>query len=378
MLSHVSIHNYGCFVGFTLELPRRLLIVGSNGSGKTRFWEALAGLQDVIVRGVDVETAFPTRSLTRWLPDDPGQQFAIDVELGAETFRYVLAIVHDRDRRTAAIRREQLSIGGRPLYENVDGYVILYGDESVEDVRARFPFNRKRSCLADLELREDTRHTLAFRDAVASMWLLAPAPRRLEPTTTNEALWLDRDGKNFASWFRGVLVERPELGNELLEVLRPTLPGLHKVGFERVSSEIRELMLTFRAGGSDYKLSAAELSDGQRTLLLLHGFLLGALDRAALAFVDEPETGLAPHEMQPWLSAMSSALDKHDGQAFVISHHPAIVDYMAPRATIRFSRPGGGPARAEEVTLETTGGTSVSEWLSRPWAYEDEHEEPAP
>src|SRR5262249_13231422 len=99
-------------------------------------------------------------------------------------------------------------------------------------------------------------------------------------------------------------------------------------------------------------------------------------DHAALAFLDEPESGLAPHEMQPWLSALSTAVDEHDAQVFVISHHPAIIDYMAPIQTIQFSRPNAGPARVDEVTLETTGGTSVSEWLSRPWVYEDEHEEP--
>lgn len=60
----------------------------------------------------------------------------------------------------------------------------------------------------------------------------------------------------------------------------------------------------------------------------------------------------------------------------MISHHPQVLDYLASARTFRFSRPGGGATRVDEVTLETTGGTRVSEWLSRPWAYEDEHEKP--
>jgi predicted ATPase len=378
MLSSVLIHNFHCFVDFKLELPRRLLIVGSNGSGKTSLWEALGGLQDIVVRSAEVASVFHTRSLTRWLHDDPVQRFAIDVQLGAERYHYELEIIHDLVRRLGSVRHERLTVDGKVLYESIDGEVRLFGDDPSSSPRTRFPFGRKRSFLPDLEPRHDNKRTLAFREALANVWLLAPSPRRIEPTTADEALWLDREGKNFASWFRGVLVERPGLGNELLEALRPILPGLRHVGFERVSSEVRELMLTFRAAGADYKLSAGEVSDGQRALLVLYGFLFGAIDRAALAFLDEPETGLAPHEMQPWLSAMSAVLDKHDGQAFVISHHPAVVDYMAPVCTARFSRPAGGPARVDEVTLETTGGTSVSEWLSRPWAYEDEHEEPAP
>jgi predicted ATPase len=378
MLTSVLIHNYNCFVDFKLELPRKLLIVGSNGSGKTSLWEALAGLQDLVVRSAEAATTFPTRSLTRWLPGDPVQRFAMDMQIDGAAYHYEIEIVHDVARRLASIRHEQLTADGKALYELIDGEVRLYGDDPRADPPTSFPFGRKRSFLPDMEPGRDNKRTIAFREALANVWLLAPTPRRLEPTTTGEASWLERDGRNFTSWLRGILVERPGLGNEVTEALRPTLPGLRSVAFERISSEVREMMLTFRAEGADYKLSAGELSDGQRTLVVLYGFLLGALDRAALAFLDEPETGLAPHEMQPWLSAMSAALEKHGGQALVISHHPAVVDYMAPTSAVRFSRPAGGPACVDEVTLETTGGTSVSDWLSRPWAYEDEHEEPAP
>ncbi|WP_437726412.1 AAA family ATPase [Sorangium sp. So ce861] len=375
MLTSVFIHNYNCFVNFAIELPRRLLVVGSNGSGKTSLWEALAGLQDLIVRSTEAASAFPTRSLTRWLNGDPVQRFAIDMDLDAETYHYEIEIVHDIARQQASIRREKLACSGKTLYEALDGDVRLYGDRPMGAPRTSFPFGRKRSFLPDMEPRHDNKRTIAFREALAKVWLLAPSPRRLDPTTASEAPWLDRDGRNFSSWFRGVLVERPGLGNALLEALSPTLPGLRSVAFERISSEVRELMLTFRTGGADYKLSAGELSDGQRTLVVLYGFLLGAIEHATLAFLDEPETGLAPHEMQPWLAAMSAALDKHDGQALVTSHHPAVIDYMAAARTVRFSRPAGGPVRVDELTLETAGGARISEWLSRPWAYEDEHEE---
>ncbi len=41
MLRSIGIHNYHCFVEFRLDLPRKLLLVGSNGSGKTSLREAL-------------------------------------------------------------------------------------------------------------------------------------------------------------------------------------------------------------------------------------------------------------------------------------------------------------------------------------------------
>ena len=263
------------------------------------------------------------------------------------------------------------------LYESKDGEVRIYGDVPRPDrtPRVNFPFGRKRSFLPDIEPRPDNAHIMAFRAAIGDIWLVKHSPAHLRPTTAEEGGWLERDGSNFSSWFRDVLADRPEVGSLLNEALRPTMPGLQKIAFEKISQKVRELMLQFRTESHDYAISASELSDGQRSLLLLHGLLIGAFDRAGLAFLDEPELGLAPHEMQPWLAQATAALGGHDGQLFVISHHPAVIDYLAPERTLRFSRPGGGRTRIDEITLETTGGARVSEWLARPWAYEDENAE---
>lgn len=375
MLARIALNNYNCFVGFEIRLPRRLLLVGSNGSGKTSLWEAIAALQDFLVRGSDVADVFPTRSRTRWLRDNT-QSFSIDVSQGDKTYTYTLEIQHDLVRRTAAIELEKLSLGDRPLYENRAGEVRLYGDELRIDGMPRtvFPFGRRRSFLADVEPRPDNTHVTAFREAVADFWLMKPSPR-IEPTTAEEGGWLERDGRNFPSWFRGVLADKPEIGTLLNEALRPSMPGLRRIYFEKISQKVRELVLESQVDGREFPISVSELSDGQRSLMLLHGLLLGAYEHAGLAFLDEPDLGLAPHEIQPWLAQAVNALDNHDGQLFVISHHPAVIDYLAPDMTLRFWRPSGGRTRIDEITLETTGGTRVSEWLSRSWAYEDEHEE---
>lgn len=376
MLTRVAIHNFNCLVDFELELPRRLLLVGSNGSGKSSLWEALVGLHEVLVRGADVTDAFPTRSLTRWLQNEARQRFEIDVLVGEVTYTYILELEHDTKKAKASISSEKLLLGGQVLYESKEGEIRIYGDATRADGKPRinFPFGRKRSFLPDIEARSDNTHIMAFCAAVGDLWLIKHDPARLEPTTAEEGGWLERDGSNFASWFRGVLADRPEVGSMLNEALRPALPGLQKIAFEKISQKVRELMLQFRTDGHDYSVSASEVSDGQRSLLLLHGLLIGAFDRPAVAFLDEPEIGLAPHEMQPWLAEAMRTLDEQGGQLFVISHHPEVVDYLAPERTFRFSRPGGGRTRVDEITLETTGGVRVSRWLASTSVYEDEYE----
>jgi predicted ATPase len=136
MLKHVSIHNYKCFAGFDLALPRQALFVGSNGSGKTSLWNALAGLQDLMVRGADVATAFPTSTLTRWQKDDPVQRFSLTLDVDGDTCRYELEVVHDGKRRIPAIQREELRIGNQTLLETSDGEWLsrpwAYEDEHEE------------------------------------------------------------------------------------------------------------------------------------------------------------------------------------------------------------------------------------------------------
>lgn len=374
MLTRVSIQNYNCFADFALELPQTLLVVGSNGSGKSSLWGALAALQDLILHGEEVGGVFPTRSVTRWRADAV-QRFSLDLQPEDRPYNYNLELRHDVERQLCSIHEERLMSGDQVLYELTEGEVRIYGDVPRPDGRPRtnFHFGRKRSFLGQIESRPDNKLVWGFLEALRRIWLIKPSAARMEPTTADEALLLARDGTNFPSWFRSVLADRPEVGALLNEALGPVFPGLSKVGFEKVSHRVRELFLHFQFEGAPYPLSVSELSDGQRGLLLLHGLLVGALDRVGTLFIDEPELGLAPHELQPWLAQARAALDAHHGQLFVSSHHPAVIDYLAPERTLRFSRPGGGPTRVDDITLETTDGARVSEWLTRSWAYEDEH-----
>lgn len=374
MLKRIEIHNYKCFVDFSLDLPGLCLFVGSNGSGKSSLWQVLAGLQDVIARGEEVTKAFPTTTLTKWRKDSPSQRYAMTVLIGEDEFHYELVLTIDTERQQSSILRESLACRGETIYFNLGGNVEIQRDKGEPPLR--FLFNRKRSFLPDIELEHDNRQALAFRESMADLVLFAPDPHQVESKTTSDAHWLDRNGKNFAFWLRGVLAERPEVIVPMLKDLRPAMPGLERIGLESISKTVRELVLTFRALDIEYKLSIDELSDGQRMLLLLHGFLHGAIKDNITVFLDEPETGLAPHEMQPWISAMAQAIENHGGQALVISHHPEVINYVAAAHTIQFRRPRGEAVVTHEVTLETTGGMRVSEWLSQPWIYEDEDEKP--
>lgn len=53
---------------------------------------------------------------------------------------------------------------------------------------------------------------MAFLAAVGDLWLIKHSPANIEATTAEEGGWLERDGRNFSSWFRGVLTEKLDAG----------------------------------------------------------------------------------------------------------------------------------------------------------------------
>ena len=162
MLSRIRIHNYKCLVEFDLGVSQRMLLVGSNGSGKSSLWEAIAAIQDLALRGGDVAELFPERWLTRW-SRERSQRFALEFELGGDRYSYELEIAHP-DRGAPAVRRERVLLEGetpRPLYEIYDGHVSIYADDPVPEPAVSFQFGRKRSYLPELEAGDGNKYSPA-------------------------------------------------------------------------------------------------------------------------------------------------------------------------------------------------------------------------
>lgn len=369
MLKRLSADNYRSLSNFELQPAEPvLLLVGNNGSGKTSLWEVLAGLQDLIVRGHVVDAAFPSESLTRWRKDTV-QRFELEAEIAASQYHYSLEVVHDVERRTARVGREQLKADGALLYESEGGDVGLFGDQPLDKPRTTFPADSRRSFLSVLEPRKENVRTIAFRQFVAKIWLLSPDPHTIDPMSRQEADSLDRTGSNLVSWLRAVFLESPEVQSRLNEDLRDVLAGFQTLRLEKAGNA-RELVLSFRANDADYQLPLGQLSDGQRILLLLYALLHAAAPQASLLVLDEPENFVAPREIQPWLVQLAQALRRHGNQALVVSHNPEVINYLAPDGGIVLSRPGGGATRVRPLQLDPETELLPSEQLAR--GYDDE------
>ena len=66
MIERIYIDNYKCFVNFELQPRPVQLILGGNGSGKTRFFDAHECIRDFLTEGHATGQSFRAGALTAW------------------------------------------------------------------------------------------------------------------------------------------------------------------------------------------------------------------------------------------------------------------------------------------------------------------------
>jgi len=83
--------------------------------------------------------------------------------------------------------------------------------------------------------------------------------------------------------------------------------------------------------------------------------------------IDEPDNFIALREIQPWLLAAEEAVEDHNGQLILISHHPEILNRWASTHGLYFFREENGQVRTREFKVDPEGGLQPSELIAREW-----------
>ena len=183
---------------------------------------------------------------------------------------------------------------------------------------------------------------------------------------------LRRDARNFAAWYRHLLLERQDLVHEFTESLRDVVAGFRGIRMERVGVDTRALMIMFEQHHQRYELRLDEISDGQRALIALYSLVRLAAGQGYTLFLDEPDNYVALAEIQPWLIELADACGGDVPQAVLCSHHPELIDYLGSERGVMLERESSGATRAiplAEVPGDggLRGGLRLSELIARGW-----------
>ncbi len=360
MISRIFVDNFRCFTNFELYPERINLLLGRNGAGKSSLYDVLRAVAWLVRVGSEVEREFPLQSLTRW-DSRARQRVELDVEGNGGRYRYHLVVRQELPTRRTSIEEERVTFDQKTLYSYSGGAVQLHDNDGAPG--ATFPFRGTRSFLAQIDARPESKDLHWFLRFLHGLWPLRLDARHMRGTSVREEEELRDDGSNFASWYRHLTLEAPDRLQPYWDALARALPGFRGLALHSVPGGARDLVVKLSTGTSTYEVAFEELSDGQRALIVLYGLLCAGPEQACL-ILDEPEAHVGLTEVQPWLVELDDRF-QDQGQLFIISQHPQVVDYFAASAPFLLDRPDEGPVRVRPAPLSRAGGLTASSQLAR-------------
>jgi hypothetical protein len=325
--------------------------------------DALGFLRRIVVEGRKIADACSPDQLTRWLHKST-QTFELEAKLGNDDYRYRVVLDPSDHILASGVYSETVTRNGESLMEIVGGEVHLRGDLLDEDLV--YEVDPERSALATSPLR-------GFPDlSRLKGWLADLRCFRINPfamgsRSEGEAPLPNHDLSNLAAWYRHLVQSSPKETRAFLDSMSGAIDGFSHLRFESIGERVSLLQAEFRGGA---RFGLRELSDGQRCLIALYMILHFVVAKGGTVVIDEPENFISLREIQPWLMAVTDAVEEGHGQVLLISHHPEIIDQWAPENGVQFVRDEAGPVRLEEFRGDPASALSASELVARGWERE--------
>lgn len=372
MLTRLYIDNYLCFVNFEFRAALKQLILGTNGAGKSAFLEVLRRIRDFVVVGHKADEVFPATTRTRW-QTLARETFEIEVEGNGGRYLYTLWIEVDEEQPSRVVK-ESLVFDERPLMLFQDDQIQLFDDNHAK--KAAYPFESDRSAFTILGPRKASRKLSWFKEWINKLYCVRIDPALMGAEARDEDDYPEDYLENFAAWYSHIIQEQTGSFVDLQRALRDVIDGFDSLELKRVGRKAKVLRAVFsRAPGNGessrkrvrLEFDFDELSDGQRTLVALYTLLYCVVEKETTVCFDEPENFLALAEIQPWLLALIDRADDIGAQIILVSHHPELIDLLAPGHGVVFTRNALGPVRLEQYRSDLLGKLSPSERVARGW-----------
>lgn len=373
MLKRIYIDNFRCLVNFELSVDSINLFLGSNGAGKSTVFDVLRKIQAFVSGDGKVNTIFKSLDCTRW-QTSLIQSFELEIEGNGGTYKYELAIQHDREQdinvKRTRVKYERLWFDNQPLLKFELGEVQLYHDNNSEV--QKYPFDLFQSMLS-LFVSKNDRNLAWFKKRMERFIILQINPARISSISKQEENRLSHTMGNYVSWYRYLSQDQGKIF-ELTTILKEIFEGFENFKFVSVGPEIRILKLFFSLDDDRNKLieyKLGELSDGQRMLIALYTLIVCTKSEDYTLCLDEAENFLALPEIQPWLIQLYDLCSEQKTQALLISHHPVLIDYLlASPVGYWFERQSNTPVRVKRIGSDNDTGLPISELVARGWLHD--------
>jgi predicted ATPase len=261
-LTHIRLQNWRNFTDVQVELTPRQFLVGPNASGKSNFLDAFRFLHDLARPGGGLVNACAVRrgvskirALTARAPS--GVSLAVDVKVGADTWRYEIAFSQENKKANPIL-----------VYERVEreGEVILNRPDEADK---KDLLCLTQTALEQIHLNQDFRVLSEAFSLIQYLHLVPQLVRDPLLATYGQA----------SAMYGGQLLEdilkthkksRSARLNRILEALKIAVPQLESLEVERDDKGQAHLMTRYRHGRHrPAKQDESQLSDGTLRLFAL-------------------------------------------------------------------------------------------------------------
>ncbi|HEX5754489.1 MAG TPA: ATP-binding protein [Archangium sp.] len=369
MLTRLYVDNYKCLVNFDLRLGREHLLMGRNGTGKTTVFEVLSALRRLQSQGAAVSEVFPPATLTRW-QRRTRQVFELEVSLDGEVYRYRLEVEHDAEQGRSRVDREALHHEGTSLFVYEPGQEFAKFLAQDGQTHLIWPGPERTGLYFFRDSAPWHPKLRRFASWFERLYVVRIDPRRMTGRSEAEQATPAEDLSNFASWYRHLAQERLNEVVRLRDDLRGIFDGFDALILKSGGEGIRMLRALWRREASGASVSASdeytfdELSEGQRALIGLYTLLHFLSGSGATLCLDEPDNFVALSEIQPFLLALR---EQEHLQALLISHHPEVINLLAPESGLWFERIANGPVRVGPFQAPPEAAVPAAELVARGW-----------
>ena len=363
------VNNYRCMVNFEIEFSNSMLLLGSNGTGKTSLFDILFCIRQLVIDNAKVNEVFSADDLTVWV-ESQEQTFELYVDGNGGSYIYRLVIAHQKGYGKLRIEKETLTYNNKPLFSFETGEIQLYNDNFAQG--PTFNFDWYLSGLSMVTSRHDNTKLTWFKNWINMLFIVNLYPKNISAVSEEESQWLNREGTNFVSWYRYITQEHQDRIIDIITHLRDSIPGFDSIKLE-TAGKYRVLKVGFKSledNSKTYFFDLSQLSDGQRILLILHTLLVSLKDLGYTLMLDEPENYVALAEIQPWLMELSDVCGVNIPQVVLISHHPELIDYFGIDKCKLIDREPLGPSRVKSLPSHFEGTLKLSEVIARGWENE--------
>jgi ABC-type Mn2+/Zn2+ transport system ATPase subunit len=333
------VHNFRCLENFELPISglSSVLLIGSNGSGKSTVGFALEVLQK-IGRGTNrVRDLVRPEDFARGRIDAP-MRFEIEVQLGGHSYDYRIAFEFPEGFRELRVAEETLLVNGQPIYVRERAQVNLSKAGLHQETEAKFRIDWHLVALPIVQEKSPQDPLAVFKHWLAHTLFLRPIPSLIRGESTSETLQPNSQVTDFGAWFAGLMAYMPAAYAKVDDYLRKVMPDLKDIKNPVIGKDSRNLVVQFSTGEASVHIPFGDLSDGEKC------FMICALVIAAneaygplLCFWDEPDSHLALSEVGEFMLALRSAF-RSGGQFIMTSHNPEAIRRFSDENTLLLYR----------------------------------------